>query len=54
MGSGDVVYSSSKEGKWQLIEPGSLGQSEWEVACDKEWSRRFSYARFTVRPMIGQ
>ena len=36
MGSGDVVYSISKEGKWQLIEPGSLGQSEWEVACDKE------------------
>jgi len=36
MGSGDVVYSISKEGKWQLVEPGSLGQSEWEVACDKE------------------
>jgi surface-adhesin protein E len=36
MGSGDVVYSISKEGKWQLLEPGSLGQSEWEVACDKE------------------
>jgi len=36
MGSGDVVYSISKEGKWQLVEPGSLGQSEWDVACDKE------------------
>jgi hypothetical protein len=36
MGSGDVVYSVSKEGKWQRVEPGSLGQSEWEVACDKE------------------
>lgn len=36
MGSGDVVYSGSKEGKWQRLEPGSLGQSEWEVACDKE------------------
>ena len=36
IGSGDVVYSVSKEGKWQRLEPGSLGQSEWEVACDKE------------------
>ena len=36
MGSGNVVSSISKEGKWQRVEPGSLGQSEWEVACDKE------------------
>jgi len=36
MGSGDVVYSIAKEGEWQLLEPGSLGQSEWEIACDKE------------------
>jgi len=36
MGSGDVVYSISKEGRWHLVEPGSLGQSEWDVACDKE------------------
>jgi hypothetical protein len=36
MGSGDVVYSISKKGKWQQVEPGSLGQSEWDVACDKE------------------
>ena len=36
MGSGDVVSVHSKEGKWQPVEPGSLGQSEWEVACDKE------------------
>ena len=36
MGSGDVVYSITKEGKWQQVEPGSLGQSEWDVACEKE------------------
>ena len=36
MGRGDVVYVHSDEGKWQSVEPGSLGQSEWEVACDKE------------------
>ena len=36
MGRGDVVYVQSNEGKWQPVEPGSLGQSEWEVACDKE------------------
>ena len=36
IGNGDVVYSISKEGKWQQVEPGSLGQSEWDVACDKE------------------
>ncbi|HXC68006.1 MAG TPA: surface-adhesin E family protein [Nitrospiraceae bacterium] len=36
MGSGKVVYTISKEGKWQQVEPGSLGQSEWDVACDKE------------------
>jgi hypothetical protein len=36
MGSGVVVYSISNESKWLLVEPGSLGQSEWEVACDKE------------------
>jgi len=36
MGSGVVVYSISNEGTWLLVEPGSLGQSEWEVACDEE------------------
>jgi len=36
MGSGAVVYSISNEGTWLPVEPGSLGQSEWEVACDKE------------------
>ena len=36
MGSGVVVYSISNEGKWLRVESGSLGQSEWEVACDKE------------------
>jgi hypothetical protein len=36
MGSGEVVHSISKIGKWQRVEPGSLGQSEWDVACDKE------------------
>jgi hypothetical protein len=36
MGSGNVVSSISTEGKWQRVEPDSLGQSEWEVACDKE------------------
>ena len=36
MGSGNVVYVQSNEGKWQPVEPGSLGQNEWDVACDKE------------------
>jgi hypothetical protein len=36
MGNGNVVYSISKEGKWLPVSAGSLGQSEWEVACDKE------------------
>ena len=36
MGRGDVVSVHSNKGTWQPVEPGSLGQSEWEVACDKE------------------
>ena len=36
MGGGNVVYVQSNEGKWQPVEPGSLGQNEWDVACDKE------------------
>ena len=36
MGGGDVVYGHSNEAKWQPVKPGSFGQSEWEIACDKE------------------
>ncbi|MGH7182622.1 MAG: surface-adhesin E family protein [Nitrospiraceae bacterium] len=31
MGSGDVVHVLSNEGKWQPVEPGNRGQSEWKL-----------------------
>ena len=37
MGSGNMVYfSSPNTGKWQPIEPHSLGQTLWKVACNKK------------------
>jgi hypothetical protein len=37
MGSGNMVYfSSPNTGKWQPIEPDSLGQTLWKVACNKK------------------
>lgn len=36
MGRGTVVYSSTGEGKWVPVEPGSLGQALWKVACVKQ------------------
>jgi hypothetical protein len=36
MGTGKVVYSNSNEGKWEAIEPESVGQHLWKVACAKE------------------
>lgn len=36
MGRGDVVSVHLNKGPWQPVDPGSLGQSEWDVACDKE------------------
>ena len=36
MGIGNVVYSSSDEGKWEPIVPGSIGQALWKFACGKQ------------------
>jgi surface-adhesin protein E len=36
MGSGTVGYSSSGEGRWIPVQPGSLDQSLWKLACDKK------------------
>ena len=33
MGSGNVVYCISNQSKWVPVEPESVGQTLWEVAC---------------------
>jgi hypothetical protein len=35
MGSGKVVWSNSDEGKWKPVEPGSVGEGLWKIACGK-------------------
>ena len=36
MGSGKVVYADGDvRGKWQPIEPGSVGETQWKIACGK-------------------
>ena len=36
MGSGTVVYTNSEVGKWQPVEPSSIGQLLWKFACGKK------------------
>jgi len=36
MGSGKVVLSDSDPGKWSPIEPGSVAEALWKIACGKK------------------
>ena len=36
MGNEKVVFSNSDSGKWEPIEPGSIGESLWKIACGKK------------------
>jgi hypothetical protein len=36
MGSGNVVYSDSDEQSWEPVQPQSVGQTMWELACAKQ------------------
>lgn len=36
MGSGTMVFTNSQVGKWIPVEPGSIGQTVWKVACGKK------------------
>ena len=42
MGNGTVVYGNNDGGKWLPIEPGSIGESKWKIACGKN---TFIYTR---------
>ena len=33
MADGKVVFSSSSEGQWYPVAPGSIGETLWELAC---------------------
>lgn len=35
-GSGKVVYSNLAEQKWEPVVPGSVSQTLWNVACNKQ------------------
>jgi hypothetical protein len=35
MGRGKVVFSNSDEQKWEPVQPGSVGQGLWGLACGK-------------------
>lgn len=36
MGSGKVVYFDSSEGEWVPVEPESINQNSWKLACKKQ------------------
>jgi hypothetical protein len=36
MGRGNVVFSDSDEQKWEPVQPGSVDQILWKVACAKK------------------
>ena len=36
MGNGKVVYLKSDTGKWSPIQPDSVGEALWKVACGKK------------------
>ena len=36
MGSGTMVSTNSQVGKWLPVMPDSIGQTVWEVACNKK------------------
>jgi hypothetical protein len=36
MGSGKVVYSDNDTGKWAPIQPESIGEALWKIACGKK------------------
>lgn len=36
MGKGNVVFTNSDEDKWEPVEPGSVGQIMWKLACGKK------------------
>lgn len=36
MGSGKMEHSNSEHLKWMPVEPGSMGEAMWEIACGKK------------------
>ena len=36
MGRGRVVYKTAEEQQWERIKPGSIDQTLWKVACNKQ------------------
>ena len=36
MGSGTMVSTNSQVGKWVPVIPGSMGQTVWKAACEKQ------------------
>jgi hypothetical protein len=36
MGNGEMVYNNSNEHKWEPVEPESVDQTLWKVACNKK------------------
>ena len=36
MGNGNVVLSHSEPGKWKPIQPESIGETLWKIACGKK------------------
>ena len=36
MGSEKFVYSNSDPGRWEPIQPGSIGEIQWNIACGKK------------------
>lgn len=36
MGGGKMEHSNSEHLKWMPVEPGSMGEAMWEIACGKK------------------
>ncbi len=51
MGGGDLVYSSSDEGTWRPVPPGSIAMPLWKGVCNSR-DRANNAARVTVRHLL--
>lgn len=43
MGNGEVVLSTGEPGRWIPVEPGTMANIKWKIACDKEARLRWEY-----------
>lgn len=43
MGNGEVVLSTGEPDRWMHVEPGTMADIKWKIACGKEKRLRWEY-----------